>query len=195
MAVGDIYLATFFQTLHGQTVLNTCHYRESTSAGSAGATTLAATLDGRIASTMKPVMSDEWHYDYTQVQKIYPGIVEYPVINGTGAGDGGLALAADATSVAIVFTKRTIYAGPRYRGRIFVTGFPRDVIDESQLGASDVATYTPVGGAMVGTVTSGGYVFDPVLYHKNDNTYHNIVAAVLRQTVRNQKRRQLRVGI
>lgn len=195
MAVGDIFLVTVVQDLHGQTCLNTCHYRETVSAGAAGAATLGAGIDGRIAAGWRPSLSDEWEYIYTQTQKIAPGTPEYPVTVATGGGLGAVVGASVNTSTAIVFTKRTALAGRKYRGRFYVTGFPVAYLDESELTPAGVAAMGPLGAALVGAFTGGGYTFEPVLYHRNDGTNTPIVAPVLRSTVRNQRRRQLRIGI
>lgn len=195
MAVGDIYLVTVEQELHGQTILNTCHYLESASGGSGGAALLAAGIDSRIGSVWKPVMSDEWHYTLTQAQKVYPTPPQYPVQVGTNSGDGAVGTPAANTSDAIVFTKRTALAGRKYRGRFYIAGYPNTYQFESAIESTSVATMTPLGAALVGTYTNGTYTFDPVLFHRSDNTNTAIAATVLRTTIRNQRRRQLRKGI
>lgn len=196
MALNDIYQVTVFQTLHGQTILNTCHYRESVSSGAGGQAQLASVIDNAIATAWKPVLNTEWAYDYTQVQKIYPGIKTYPTINGTGAGAGTNATGESMpTSVAVTFTKYTSLAGQRYRGRFYLTGFSEAYVNLSKLTSSGISDIAPLGGALCGIKASFGYTFQPVIWHKDNNTYTDVNGVVLHAPMRSQRRRQLFRGI
>lgn len=195
MAVGDIYLVTFVQEQHGQAILNTVHYKETVSGGAAGAATLAAKIDADAGPVWRAALSDEWEYQYTQVQKIYPGVPQFPVVVGTNAGIGSVANDPEPTSVSIVVTKRTALAGPAYRGRIYLAGIPVTYINDSALSSTGVTGLTGVAEELIEPKTSGGYTFVPVIWHKASLTSDDITGLTLRTTVRNQRRRQLRRGI
>lgn len=195
MAVGDILLATVVQTLHGQTIMNSCHFRESSTGAGDAQALLALGIDAAVTAQWKPKMSDEWHYDYVQVQKVYPGPPSYPAINGTGAGYGGVAGDAVPTSVAYCITKRTALAGPKYRGRLYITGFPVADLGDSVLSPTGITNQGSVGLGLIAQFTNGGYTWDPVIFHRSDNTYHMVVGPVLRSTIRNQRRRQSGKGV
>lgn len=190
MALGDIYSVVVRGTLQGQTILNTLHYRESVTAGTGGQAALATIADSTLGQAWRNGLSQDFTYNDVTVQHIWPLPVTYPTVNGTDTGVGAVASASSPSEVAAVITKRTAFAGPFYRGRAFISGIALSGITGASLNATGITQLTNHVTAMGTVLTSGGYSFTPIIWHRHVNTYSDQAGLVLRLTLRAQRRRQ-----
>lgn len=198
MAVNDILRSVFEQNVHDDvTVLNVLHWRVATVGTGQAEAVLASALDGRFATNIKPRMDDAWEYEQTSVQKIYPAPTGRAYVNGTGTGVGGDGSGGGPITpeVAYTVTLRTQYAGPKYRGRLFVTGFNNTHDDYGELNGTFQGLLQTAWEAVIAAVSSSGYSFVPIIYHKATATYDSITDLKVQPVLRAQRRRQTDRGI
>jgi len=195
MAVNDIYRVVMTGQLHGQTILQTLHYRVDANSGPNDQAQLASRADAVIGLALKQNLSDEYAYQSATVQRIYPGIPTYPVVVGTTAGAGAVNTPSLPTEVCAVFTKITGFAGPRYRGRAYISGLPTTYVTDSVLNGVGVAAVAPIAVSMTQQLSFvGGASFTPILWHDPSATYTDVTQRITRTTIRSQRRRQVGVG-
>jgi len=194
MAVGDFYRVTIVGELHGQLIETVLHYRESVSAGAGGASVLATEMDLAFAAEVLPILSGEFTYEQTPVQKFKPAPPEMAVAVNTGSGNGGVAESSLPSSSCAVVKKRTTLAGRKYRGRIFQAGIPITMESDSAITGGYAASLQAAWVDTFTTVSSGGYTFVPVLWHKASNTTTDVQSLLATLPLRVQRRRELGRG-
>lgn len=192
MAVGDIYQAVIKQKLHGQTVLNVLHFRADTALNTAA--DLALQVATKIVTPMRVVQSAELSHEGVTAQKIWPLPPELAVLDLSELDPGAVAGDSLPTSVAVTVTKKTAFAGRRYRGRMFIGGVPVTSEANSTLAGAVLAAWI---AAFAGLPASEWAATDwtPVLYHRDDHTYGIITNYEVRTNLHNQRRRQVGRGI
>lgn len=194
MSVGDIYRVTLSQTLHAQQVLNTLYYRETVNGGASPATALALRVAQVVVPPLKAVQSNELSHLEVLAQKIWPQPVALPASDISAAGAGGVASSSLPTSNAVVITKTTLFAGRKYRGRVFIGGVPVSAEDDSKLAAAVTASWVVFAQTLAAVLVSGGYTFVPIIYHKTTHTDDQIQNAIVRTILRVQRRREIGKG-
>lgn len=194
MAIGDIYLVTIKGTMASGDVLNTIHFRETATGAGNPSQLLASGIDGRVSLSWRPLLSQDYTYSYTQAQKIAPGLITMPAIANLGAGVGGKAVNALPACAAITVTKQTALAGRFYRGRIYMSGISEDDETGGQLNAGLVTTFETSVSNMFAVVTTGGWAWNAVLWHKAGGSYSDITNWRVNRPIRNQRRRQFGKG-
>jgi hypothetical protein len=199
MAVGDIYKLAFVYRLHGQTMVNTSHYlvTQDPSTGLAEVI-LADRFRLVVANAIATIQSSQVFNERVECQRVGPGarLLRYDL---TLLGNGPQTTPPVPEAVAMVFRRRTQYAGRKYRGRIFVGGVAQAFFDtfsgrwfpgvESNTGAILLAlksTLTDPGSGMTAV---------PVLYKNNSTATQQILSTVMDPIPRSQRRRQLGVGV
>lgn len=197
MAVGDIFRVGIVQTLHAQTVVNILHYRQTVDDGGApsNAAKLASSIIATIVPAMKAVQSSELVHDWVTCQKIWPLPPNLTHIDVGGAGAAGVAIDSLPTSVAVVITKLTNFAGPKYRGRMYVAGLPEEHEADSQLAPGQVANWETLGTLLDDNLSNTGDSWSPVIWHRDSSTWDVVTSHLVRPRLRNQRRRQIGVGI
>lgn len=195
MAVGDIFRVVAEQSLHGQTVLNVFHYIVGAVGATDETTGLASKFVATVIPPLKAVQSNELSHVSVTVQKIFPLPVRVPYRNVNGVGAGTVAQNSLPTSMAVVGTKRTSFAGRKFRGRVFFAGVPVTHEDNSVLAAANIAAWQAVCDAVKTTLSDTGTDWNPVLFHKATNTSDLLTACEIRTVMRNQRRRQIGKGV
>lgn len=196
MAIGDVFRVAISQRLHGQLIVNTLFYRCSVSDGtdSNDATKLLASINAAIIPAFKACQSAELAHEFVVVQKIWPAPVQMAVFDSVGAGAGSVAGSSLPTSVAVVLTKTTAFAGPKYRGRTYLAGIPSSYESDSKLNTANAAAFHNLGDLINDSLVNAGDTFTPILWHRASSTYTVLTNYVLRLSLRNQRRRQIGVG-
>lgn len=195
MAVDDIYRCTIVGQLHGQTMNNVLFYREATSAGANGQTALASALDSKYATNILPRQSDEYTYKGALVQRFSPGTPLVATLNSTNTGAGGIVGNSLPTSSAAVIKKLTTLAGRKYRGRLFLPGIPTAHEDDSELSAAAETALATAFSNFGVSATSGGFVFNLILWHKASSTYTDVSIWEVTTPLRVQRRREVGRGV
>lgn len=197
MAVEDIYRVGIEQTLHGQLVLNVLHFRERST--DAAITDLAGALAGRVAAVVVPPMkaaqSNELNHTRIWAQRIKPTPPLIPSVVVGHAGAGSFPSNSLPTSVSVVVTKRSTFAGVKYRGRLYGAGIPQAGEDNSQIIQAHVDLWQNVGDAIATALVNGAAIWDPIIWHRSTQNYEVILACEARAVLRNQRRRQLFRGV
>jgi len=194
MAINDIYAVTLRQRLHAQVCLNVSHWRETATGTGNGALVLAQDIVNVLLPLQKSVQSAELTYEGVQVQKIYPLPATNPIINTTGNGTATVGGSSLPTSVAGVITKRTNFAGRKYRGRVFVAGVPVGSENDSQLSAGVMTAWQILADSYALNKGTSGWTWSPVIWHRVSKTSDDVIAGIARQILRNQRRRQVGRG-
>lgn len=195
MAVGDFYRATFIQAQHGQQLQTVVHYREDANGIGAGDTLLAGVLDAAYAANIVPLLSDEWAYQSTMVQRFRPLPPSAAVVVNTSAAAGGVPGNALPTTNSLVIRKRTANAGRRYRGRIYQGGIPFSAEIDSQVTAFFRTSVVNGWIALYTQYTTSGFTFSPVLYHPDLVSFSYITSFDGDLVLRVQRRREVGKGV
>lgn len=191
MAANDVIQVTMEGKLHNQKILQVLHFITDDANGTPAG--LAARVNALIVPTLLGVVSNEYSYIATWAQKIAPGFPEIAVRDAGAAGIGGQAVDSLPTSVAVVITKRTQWAGRAFRGRNYIAGLPETHEDNSTLGAAVQAAWDGLA-TKFGSATWAAEIYSPVIYHRSDKSFHFVTTCEARQPLRNQRRRQVGRG-
>lgn len=198
MAINDVYEVVAQQTLHAQRVQSVLHYREVDGPAGAGDLDLAAGFAANVVPVWRQVVSAELTYLETIVAKIFP-LPRFAVVNSVAnAGAGLVAGESQASSVSAVITKRTGLAGPAQRGRVYVAGIPVSFENDSQLNVGGLTAYQDLANELEAAIVSGLRTFAPVIWHRGPplmNLTTLVSDCLARAVLRNQRRRQIGVGI
>jgi len=198
MATNDIHRVVIEGTLHAQTVQTVLHYLTTVDTGLspvAQATALAARVAAIVVPQLKSIQSAEYAHTRIIVQKIFPLPPRLPIINTTALGAGSVAGSSLPCADCAVITKRTIFAGRKYRGRIFVPGVPVTSELDSQLSPAALTTWQAVADAInVALVQAPGDTWAMTLWHKSTSTNDVVTQLIARPILRSQRRRQVGRG-
>lgn len=197
MAVGDIFEFRLFTSFNEQIAINVLHYKEQTPTNPFALdhnSVLAA-----IATAIEPVFIDcvtaDATYEGCTLQRIFPTVA--PVVTnvlGSAAGDGGAT--PTGRQLSGIITKRTVIAGRRGRGRIYVPFPAADTVtdDTGMPTAAYVALLQELADEMedeqtvsVGADTLG---FKPCVYNRDDPAASPLITTCLaRSKFATQRRR------
>jgi len=195
MPIGDIYQATITQTMHEQFMNNVLHYRVATEGAGNGGAILGAAVGATVVSLFKPLCSDEWVYNGTVCQKVFPKPPLAPVFANAGAGAGAYAGNAIPGNAPCVITKRTMFAGPKYRGRMYISGLSTADEENGQIVGSTITALNAYAAQLLTPYSVSGWEFVPILFHRSTNTYTDINEWSARPILRNMRRRQIGKGV
>lgn len=195
--IGDILEARFvceYQTGR-QASYNIRHYRVSAKVGN-GATMqeLATLLSGSFHQTFKAVMSSSARFVGVGVRRIQPLPVTVESSDAANVGAGGVTGEILPTQVCGIITLRTQYAGPRYRGRVYVpfpseasndtTGEPIAAYNAAMVNLANVFAMTLTGGGAGNTNT-----IKPVIWSRKFGEPEDVVRADQRSKWATQRSR------
>lgn len=198
MAINDVYSVLAIQRLHGQACINTFYYQQTNNGDDEAG--LLTRFDATVGAAVRSAQSDEVTWEAAISNRILP-LPRRAQVVATLSSQGAIIEPSLPTSVAVLVSKKTHLAGARYRGRWYFAGAAKTDADESTLNAGGVAAWNAVPGPLLQTLTTiGGVDFVPVHYHQseaNPGTYATTVvtSTLLRSILRNQRRRQVGVGI
>lgn len=195
MAVNDVYQVTMRGSLHGQLILNTFHYRV-TAVGAGDATTaLLTAFKAGPWTQIKAALADEFSFDGNMAQRIRPLPPLVGVDDFTAVGAGNVPGGSLPTSMAVVISKKTALAGRKYRGRVYLAGVSTAHESDSTLNVGGVGLFLNVANAMDNSLVEGTHAFTPVVYHRGDGTTTDVTQCLVREILRNQRRRQVAKGV
>lgn len=195
MAVNEIFQVALEGRFHGQTIINTFHYKHDTDGGGNAQALLGGAFELNVIPAIKGVVSSAYSVTRLITQKIYPSPPTVPTIGTGAAGAGSVAGVAHASSVAVTVTKRTAFAGRKYRGRVYLVGVPEASTLSSELTNAAFIAWTAVAAAMESAIVNGGNSWKPVLWHRASKTNDEITRCDVQLVLRNQRRRQSRKGV
>jgi len=196
MAVGDMYRVVINQTLHGQVINNVLHYRKTEEGFiDGGALALAQRVDAVIVVAMKVQQSSELAHVNVLAQRIRPTPPLVPVLVNTNNGAGSVAGGSLPAADTVVITKRTPYAGRKFRGRVYVAGVPVTHEDNSTIAVAQLNNWQVLANTFAVNLTLDDDTWTPVVYHRSNFTHDVIVAAQVRNILRSQRRRQIGKGV
>lgn len=207
MAFNDIYRLRVYQRLHGQQVVNVMHFVQEDPLSTVGGQQLANNFIANMTTTMRARTSNQMTYEYVEVQTIVPFSGGPVTANWTGGTAGTQIQPCQTGTVAEVITIYTSRGGRRGRGRIFLAGARTDTTGmASGLWAAAQTTLTQAYATALATFYTG--VLPPVPFHLGvwskasgpalppwtSSQFVRATGLTVRQTVRNQRRRQIGVG-
>lgn len=195
MPIGDMWRVSCIGRLHNQAVINNWYYRRT---GGAADDTMAEALSlkngwmATVRTAWLDVHSNEYTLESLLERKIWQDPPPVPVEFAIGEV-GSIQQNSLPTSVAVVLRKRTDYAGPRFRGRIFLAGVPISFETDSTITPAAQNDYNDLGAALKLGFTQGLYSWIPV--HVTGITWFEIVSVTCDVVLRSQRRRQVGRGI
>lgn len=195
MALNDIFQMTVVGQLHGQTVMNTLHYKQLSSGPAPGSAVMTAFRSLFEVSYLN-CLSAEYELTTYAWQKIAPGAPEAPYVTPVGFTTGNGNANSLPSVVSAVITKRTLLAGKKNRGRIYVPAVPVDFEINSKITLGAFGTYQALSAVLASQfTTSGAVLFEPCVYHRSTKTSDPITSCLARDNLRTQRRRGVGVGI
>lgn len=195
MAVGDVYRTTIIGLLHGQLIETVLHWQETTSGAGNAQATLALLVGSAFASGPLSRLSQEFAYQKTLAQKFYPTPVLFPAVSTFGADTGSVTEPSLPTSSAVTIKKQTALSGPRYRGRVYQAGIPLTHVSNSVMDPTPLTALLSAWGTVITPVTSGGFVWRPVLWSGGFHTVTEIGQLDSDGRIRVRRRREVGVGV
>lgn len=195
MAVGDTFRVTINMRLHGQQCVSVLHYRETNTDFLAhGADVLAARVAAVVVPQFKAIQGSELTHESVVAQKIFPLPPLVPAVVTTAVGPGQVAGGTMPTEVTAVITKRTVFAGRKYRGRIFVPGVPNVSELDSQLSPAALITWQAAANIINSNLTQDNSTWRMIVWHKATSTFDFTTNLEARPILRSQRRRQIGKG-
>lgn len=196
--LNDVYQAIVQQRAYNQTIQNVLYYRETSNTPGNHQTELAIALDLNMAPVYASNLNVDWAYVAMDVALVFPlPRTDFTRVN-TGATGGSLAGAILPINACAVLTKKTGLAGPMFRGRVYVSGLTMDDVDDGQLDVSGLANMQDIADEIEAPQISGLITFAPCLFgpgHVGPSNTTLIAEVIPRPIIRNQRRRQVAVGI
>jgi hypothetical protein len=200
MAIGDIIQCTINQDLHSQVLINSFHY--VLQSGTGDLEDLLTIFRTAVANPLLAIQSDELFRTSIVVQHILPFPRRFPLISALPA-QGSFAGISLPTSVAGVVSKQTDFAGRSYRGRWYIGGIPVVSAVESKLTPAAVAAWdlATTNWATTLVAADGTNWRASMLRNAAPPGQTPILEAqalrdiVVRPILRNQRRRQVGIGI
>lgn len=196
--VGWIIQVTTRAKLHGQTILNTFHYRAD--AATVGYVdplkTLIAQFNSSVQTAMATAQSNELEYLATVAQVIWPNRY-IAVSDSTDMEPAGSVEESSLPSVcAAIVRRRSIVAARDGYGRIYVAGIPITREVDSQINATEIAALSLVGANMLDPIDGTPvYLYTPILYDRLEpEASKEFVEWEVDPIIRVQRRREVGVG-
>lgn len=198
MAAGDLVQARLIGRIAGQTTITGFAYQIN----SATATydDILGAINALIIPSILGWASADWIPERWDFNKLWPLPRTFTISQNIVEAALGTSPAAPP-NVAPTITKQTAKAGRKWRGRVFLPGTPQLAIVNGQLTAAQTAALQNIATNMAAPLTlSGAAIGFPVVlsYSKTAvNTWsaEPIVACRANSIIRNQRRRQIGVGI
>jgi len=169
-------------------IVNTFHVEKVGAWAFTDLVTLASAVKTWWDTYYKPMLPTV--YSLAQIQcRVYNPSAPLAYDLNVAPGDAGTrAVTAEAGNVTLSMSERTGLAGRKFRGRMYLAG----------LGEPDVSTVDTVSSAVValaanamanlitGGLPSGNFL---TLFHRNTNTFTDVIAYVIENIVDSQRRR------
>lgn len=195
-ADGDKIAVRLFCKAAEQVSVNVLHYRvESQTGNGAFPSQVADAMANKVSDEMKALLSAEALYAGLSVQRIAPGVPDVQTYSTIGAGAGLVVGDLLPRQTCGIITKRTVFAGRAYRGRVYLP-FPSEASNDTDstptavyLGDLDLLAaelVDPVTAGAGGDTTS----IVPVLKNKLPHAeWPRLVVCVARDKWATQRRR------
>lgn len=200
IADGDIAQVTTVGMLHGQVCENVFHYKAVGTGvaddGNGDLIKLAEEFDLQVNQALEVFRSIEFGIDRIDVQRIHPvRNLRLPI--PSAAPNGTNPNPAVPSSVTFNIKKLTDFAGRKFRGRAYFAGLARTLIVQSELLEETFdAIQLDVAPELASLIVTTSVTWEPVLLHLGPPvTSTPITAAATDKILRNQRRRQVGVGI
>lgn len=188
MALNDVIEVCFYTRQGSQTAVNVWHYNIIGQSATPPAYTDYANHFGTLIGPLyRAILANTSSYYGTSARKVWPLPISVLGTSILGQGVGSLADPPMGKQLAGMITKRTLTAGPKGRGRMFVAfpaegsntgdGVPTAAYISSILTiGSNLATDQAVSSAIPGDSAN----LRPVIWRRNTGTMHNITSVVAR---------------
>lgn len=203
---GSIVLVSLSGKMYGQTVLLTHTYLVNSTYGvgswdmDPNFNEFVGQADGAIG--LADVYADAVSVDLAEIfmtlQVIAPTRYvkrQYPLTNNVGTVAG----AALPQNVAHVITVQTDYAGRRQRGNKHIGGVPASFSVDGELAGGGPGALADLKDVLVLPQTiagTGDSIWTPVLYHRGQEDYFDIITTgIVQATTRTERRRTVGRGI
>jgi hypothetical protein len=198
VAVNDIVQANIIGSVFNQTTVNSLWYFAQSGPGSV--TSLLHQVNNSIIAQWKNGITSEFTLVRLDGSKVFP--LPRAFVVSLSLAQAGLGTPPTVPSnVAMTITKQTAFAGRKYRGRWFITGHSVSGLANGVFTSTTVNFWQSIATEMATNLTdSDGTVWVPILLHGRIPTtgtasYTPIVQCRANPTPRNQRRRQIGIGI
>jgi len=180
----DLLKIRLYTSLRNQAAVNTFYYHVLPAAmtGTWDAALVLTNWANVMAPLLKPVLAILAHYDGCSIQSIKGSPFTALIYSSQASGNGTNATNPLPTAVCGMISRRSSFAGPRWRGRLYMPFPTSSSIDTNgQPSATYITGLTnfangvepPAGMTMTGSGTS--LRLDPVIYSKVAKTWAAII--------------------
>jgi len=191
----DVVLARFYCYAFDQVAINNVHFRATSVVANPTTAHFAALLGTTMPALYIALMSPSADYIGVATQKIFPVPKHIPDVDLTGIGVGTATGHILPRQTSGIVTKRTAFAGKKYRGRVYVP-FPSEADNQDPQGTPTAGYITRLNTfktSLIGnwTINTGGNqaTMVPVLWHEDTSTYTDITGSTSQARWGTQKRR------
>jgi hypothetical protein len=199
MAIGDIYKVALVQKLRGHAMVNTFHYvinQPPTSGDVVDA--IHSGFSDIVMGKINNVQSVQVANVRIEIQKVFPApIFVRRDYQETGGGTNTQPAVSDA--VALVVRRKSVLAGRRKRGRIYVGGVSSSLFDTAtgQFQILNITTAALLEATVYKDLSNSPTNFSAsaVLFDRKLNLFTPLVTGFFDPIPRTQRRRQLDIGI
>lgn len=171
-----------------RTLVNTFHVAKATALTAADLINIAGIFSSWWNTQYRPYASNAVALKQIQVRKYDPSDPLAYDLDISPPSAGQQALVPDAASVTQTASWRTGLAGRKYRGRFYAVGLPENfVTNDDAITSPETAALGNAASSLIASVVAA--TFQLVVFHKVDNTFTQILTAIVENLVDSQRRR------
>jgi hypothetical protein len=146
---------------------------------------------------MASVVSNEMEFLKTAAQWIFPTRYVAVTSDTDLTAVGEVAQPSCPSTTAVVVRRKSFFANKGGRGRIYVAGIPRTIVEESRINPALGGGFAVLANLMDNVLTVlSGTKYQPIIYDRlNPATSPFVETAVYDDILRVQRRREVGVGV
>lgn len=196
LALNDIWMLRVGCFTSDQAAINTFHYVVSDVTGAFTDDMMAEAFDEELSSLYKAVLSDNASYKGCSAQRVWPLPKTRAAPRTDDSGPGAVVGEMLPQQISGIISAQTELAGRNQRARVYIP-FPSEVDNED--GAFPVDSYVTrlnnlknavyLQRVLTDAVSGFTAQVDPIVFHRNDNTFNRITNAFGKKLWANQRRR------
>lgn len=194
LGISDLWRARVVCSISDQISVNCVNFNVVAVTGVVTDQEFADYLDSEWGTLFKNLISDDAIYRGVSVQRFKPIPVTVPAVSIVSQGTGSVAGEVLPKQVSGVLTLRTAFAGPGFRGRLYIP-FPSETHNQVPGRPEEdyLTALTVLGNQIVDADTvvgaGGNATVHSVLYHRELDTFDRLTGFVARPRWGTQQRR------
>lgn len=171
-----------------RTLVNTFHVSKATALTSADLINIAGIFSSWWTTAYRPYSASAVALKQVQVRKLDPSDPLAYDLDVSPPSAGAVGTNPDTAASTQTASWRTGFAGRKYRGRFYAVGLTEAATaNDDSIGSSTTAALSNAALSLIASVVAAS--FQLVVFHKADNTFTQILTAIVENLVDSQRRR------